>query len=275
MPTRAPAAFFALAFGISWLVWIPAALAARQDAAFPLSPELAGLVGAFGPTLAALVVTGLTRGRRGLRALLGRLLIWRIGLPWYLFVLLWPAAVSLTATGLYVLFGGTAPDFAHPPFLEIAPLPTELQAVGPWPLMPFVFLQNLLIGSAMGEEIGWRGFALPRLQTRWGALSASLLIGLLWGLWHLPLYLTPGHPMANRFFGWTLLDLLAISVLFTWVFNHTRGSLLPALLLHAAMSVTALFLARPEGSTVIALALTGAVALLIIRTGHLEPVDAD
>jgi membrane protease YdiL (CAAX protease family) len=132
--------------------------------------------------LAAVVLKLSGEGLRGLRRLLGRLFVWRVDVRWYLFALLWPAAISLATTAVYVLSGGGAPDFSNPPFLKVYPLPPELAAISPWPLLPLVFLQYVLFGSPMGEEIGWRGYALPRMQTEWSALRASIVLGFLWGV---------------------------------------------------------------------------------------------
>ena len=257
-------AFFALAFGLSWAVWLPTTLASRGLVGWELPPELSRTVGAFGPTLAALLVTAANNGWRGLRASLARLAIWRVGLGWYGFALLWPAAHSLATTGVHVLLGAAPPDFAHPPALWLYPVPRELFAAGPWPLLPFVFVQTLLLSSPMGEEPGWRGFALPRLQARLGALGASLVLGVLWGLWHLPLALTSGDPTAGTFSGWYLLGITGDAVLYTWLFNSTGASLLLVVLLHAAMSTTGLFLAATDGSEVIGVALTWVAALAIL-----------
>jgi membrane protease YdiL (CAAX protease family) len=162
------------------------------------------------------------------------------------------------------LLGAAPPDFAHPPALWLYPVPRELFAAGPWPLLPFVFVQTLLLSSPMGEEPGWRGFALPRLQARLGALGASLVLGVLWGLWHLPLALTSGDPTAGTFSGWYLLGITGEAVLYTWLFNSTGGSLLLVLLLHAAMSITGLFLAATDGNAVIGVALTWLAVLAIL-----------
>src|ERR671932_2896951 len=261
-------AFFLLAFGISWIVWVPAAVASWGLLSLRLPLALTGLLGAFGPTLAAIILTSANDGVPGLRRLLGGLFLWRVGLRWYAFVLLYPAAISLATTALYVSFGGPAPDFADPPVLRLYPLPPELSEVGPWPLVPFVIIQTLLIGSPMGEEIGWRGYALPRLQAIRSALGASLILGLLWGLWHLPLYLTYGHPLSEVFLGWFLLGIVADAVLFTWVYNNTRGSLLLALLFHASIVVTDLFVAPAETTTLSGIALKwGVVAVVVALAG--------
>lgn len=231
--------FFVLAFGISWAFWVPAVLDSWGVLSSPVSATFP--LPAFGPSLAAIMLVIITEGAAGLRRLLGRLLVWRVSVLWYAFVLLYPAALSLATTGFYVLFGGRAPDFAGPPVLRVYPLPPELLAVGPLVLLPFVFLITLFISSPMGEEIGWRGYALPRLQAERSALTASVILGLLWGLWHLPRDLALG-----QFSFWSLLGIVAIAILFTWVYNNTGGSLLLALLFHTSIAVTGLFLSTVD-----------------------------
>jgi len=256
--------FFLLAFTLSWLIWIPVALSSHGWISFSVPSAIAGLMGAFGPTLAGIIVSFIFSGRSGVGRLLIRILDWRVDSKWYIFVLFWPTILSLTASFTYNILGGSLPNFNYPPILDLYPLPTEAEGIGPWTFLPFIFLQNLLIGSAMGEEIGWRGFALPRLQARTSAFSASLILGVLWGIWHLPLYLTEGHPLSEVFFVWTLLGIVADAVLFTWIFNNTEGSLLVVLLFHASIATTELFLASTEESMFIALVLKWFVVLVII-----------
>lgn len=256
--------FFALAFGVSWAVWIPAALASHGLLPFQLSSTLSSLLGAFGPFIAALITTAMYDSKTGLSTLFKRLLILRVGIHWYFFILLWPAVLSLAKTAIAVLLGSSAPDFMQPPFARLYPLPPELLNVNPLIFLPFVFLQQTLIGSSMGEEIGWRGYALPRLQSHQNALRASLLLGIIWGVWHLPLWLTKGHPMQGTFFGWTLLSLMATAVLFTWVYNNTKGSLLLALLFHTSIAITGLFLSSVETHPLIDVALSWGAAVLVI-----------
>jgi membrane protease YdiL (CAAX protease family) len=188
-------------------------------------------------------MTAFEAGWPGLKSLGRRLWLWRVGLPWYLFVLLWPALLSLCVTSVAILMGKPAPDFANPPFVALYPIPPAALQIGWWVYMPFVFLQQMTIGSALGEELGWRGYALPRLQARTNALSASIILGLVWGIWHLPLYWTVGDARTSMSVGWLVAGLVLEAILYTWVFNHTKGSLLPALLFHAATAVTSLFLA--------------------------------
>ena len=258
------AIFFVVAFGISWAAWIPIAASSQGWISWDIPSTLVRLIGAFGPTLAAVIVTTFFTGRSGLRALFRRVVAWRVGVLWYAFALLWPAAQSLGTTAVHVALGGTAPDFAHPPVLDLYPAPPEAFAAGLWILLPFIFLQQLLLGSAMGEELGWRGFALPRLQAGMYALRASLVLGALWGVWHLPLFFIKGDPLADTFFGWFLLGIVGDAILYTWLFNNTGGSVLLVLLLHASTATTGLFLPVTDASPLIGAVVTWIVALTVI-----------
>ena len=211
---RSTLVFFLLTFGLSWAVWAPMMLLQVDHPIYKL--------GTFGPMLAALLLTLINGGKAGIRALLKRLLIWRVSVGWYLFSFLSTAAVALMAIALHVRLGGEAPKFNDP---------------AQWYLVIPVFLYVLFL-SVLGEEIGWRGFALPRLQTRYGALGASLILGVVWGFWHLPLFWMKGdfhHEIPVTLF---LLNSVALSILYTWMFNHTRGSLLMPHLFHAASNTT-------------------------------------
>jgi hypothetical protein len=126
------------------------------------------------------------------------------------------------------------------------------------------FLAVLFVTDGLGEELAWRGFALPRLLTRYNALVASLGLGVLWGAWHLPLVWTEGAPLYQQPVWLLLLDITAKSVLFTWVFLHTRGSVLLAALLHAT---TNLFVVSPviaEGGSVALLLLAAAAKWVVV-----------
>ena len=206
--------FFFLAFGITWAVWVPRA------AGVPVG--VVGQVWTWIPAIAALLAAALTGGRDAVRDLGARLVRWRVGWQWYLVVILGPAAFSLAVAGVYVLLGGSWADAA----------PSALRE-GPIVLLP-AFLLVLALTDGLAEELAWRGFALPRLLTRYNALVASLVLGVLWGLWHLPLVWTEGATMYQEPVWLLLIDLTAKSVLFTWVFLHTRGSVLLAVLLHAS-----------------------------------------
>ena len=214
--------FFLLAFGITWAAWIPRASGAPLGAV--------GQVWTWAPAIAALLAAVLTGGRPALRDLWSRLVRWRVGWRWYAVVLAGPAAFSLSVAALYALLGGSW-EAATPPTLR----------EGSLVLLPLLFL-ILALTDGLGEEVAWRGFALPRLLARHNALVASLILGVLWGLWHLPLVWTEGAPLYHQPVWLLLWDVAAKSVLFTWVFLHTRGSVLLAVLLHAS---TNLFVVSP------------------------------
>src|SRR5918994_6289964 len=221
--SRPVVAFFVLAFGITWAVWVPRA------AGFPVG--VVGQLWTWTPAVAALLAATITGGRGALRDLGSRLVRWRVGWEWYLVVILGPAVFSVAVAGIYTLFGGSWADAAPPAILQ-----------GPLLFLP-LFLLILTFTDGLGEELAWRGFALPRLLTRYNALVASVVLGVIWALWHLPLLWTEGNGMFRLPVWLLLLDLTAKSVLFTWVFLHTRGSVLIAMLFHGA---TNLFLVSPD-----------------------------
>ena len=220
---RFPLTFVLAAFGFSWACWLPLVLAARGLLPLPVPTLAVVLVGSFGPTLAAVAVTAREAGRAGVRALAGRLLRWRVAPGWYAVALGLPFLLSLLAMGLHVALGGAPPSVAG--------------LVALLPLLPVQFLFALPFGP-LGEEVGWRGYALPALQARYGALAASALLGVVWACWHLPLFFVPGLPHSRTPFLLVLLGTLPLTVVFTWVVNSTRGSLLLAILLHAASNLS-------------------------------------
>ena len=199
----------------------------------PDPPVLPLLVG-YGFVVASIVATWVVDGRGGVRALLQRFLIWRVGLRWYAVILLGWAAVDLTAIALHVVLGGPVPDFSHPFAVRIMPPGMNLWAAAP------LFL--LFAAFTNAEEIGWRGYALPRLQARHGALAATLVIGIVWAFWHVPKFLTAGSAQDSYPFWVYVVDTTTKAVVFTWVFNSTRGSLLAVTLLHASLNTSSIFL---------------------------------
>ena len=175
------------------------------------------LVGSWVPNAVGLLVTGVADGRAGLRGLLGRVVRWRIDIKWYAIVLLAPVAMATVAIGLYVLFGNKAPELAP----GSQPLPILLGAV---------------FTGAMGEELGWRGTALLLLQARWNALVSSLVLGFLWGLYHVPAILLSGTVQQGAPLIPFMVVTLGLTVLVSWTFNHTGGSLIPVFLYHCSFN---------------------------------------
>jgi membrane protease YdiL (CAAX protease family) len=222
------AAFFGLAYAVTWLAVVPYALGA-----FPVP------VFTFGPFVAALALAALTDGRPGVRALLGTLVRWRVGLRWYALALLLPLAVALGATYASVRLG--APD---PTAVLLAALPG----------FPLLFAGLLLspFSGAFGEELGWRGYALPRLLATRSPLAASLLLGVLAAGWHAPLFLAGiyAHPALH------VAQIVATTVLWTLLHRGTGGSVLLAMLFHASWNATAAFLLGPFAGADLARAMT-------------------
>lgn len=189
-------------------------------------PSGTSQIGAFSASLAAFLLVALESGREGVQALVRRVLIWRVGWPWWTFALFFPVLPSIAALYLFHAIGGPPPDWSG-----LRPL---------WQVIPMIMLLTVLAG--LGEEFGWRGFLLPRLQRRHGPLKASLIIGFCWGIWHIPLFLAP-DTVQNEWLqdgGWLLavggytLFCVAWSVQYTWIFNNTRGSVLLAAFMHGS-----------------------------------------
>lgn len=219
--------FFLLVFALTWPLLIADALGSQGVLSFRL-PFGALLLTGYMPACAALVATALADGKAGVGVLLRKLLIWRVGVPWYGVALFGFAVICLAVVLLHGLVDGLpvrsllAADVADVPGVELALNIAVLFGV------------SLLINT---EEVAWRGFALPHLQARWNALTASVLLGLVWALFHLPLFYTlTGSSQADRSMAAFALQTVALSVIFTWLYNNTRGSVLLASLLHASIN---------------------------------------
>jgi membrane protease YdiL (CAAX protease family) len=221
--SRHPAsAFFLLTFAIAWAIWIPLGLFAPRYLLFGVVP------GAWAPTIAAILITAVTEGKSGVRRFLGRVLKWRVGLAWYGVVLFGTAAIAYVAIGIGVLLGGHVPPLTLPPGV----------GHGAWPLvLPIAFLINIFVGGPLAEDIGWRGYILPKLRETMSALDASLLIGVVWVVWHLPMFWFPegrsvvgGVPLL-----WFALMTIGWSVLMGWAYVNT-GSILMPVLFHASIN---------------------------------------
>lgn len=213
------AMFFVLAYAFSWAVEIPLALKAQGVIAIPI-PFALHYLAAFGPLLAAFVMTWLTAGGDGLRELGGRMFKWRVRPGWWLVALAPLLAYALAAVVLWLIQG-------HGPDIGI--------------LGQIDFLPNLGLGALLlwiltfgfGEETGWRGYALPRLQRGHSALTATIILWAFWALWHLPLFFFLYDPTIIVGF---LLGLLAGAITFTWLYNSTAGSILLLAVWHGAFN---------------------------------------
>ncbi len=204
--------FFTLALGLSWVAFIPYAMAEDGIPWFT-----------FGPAIAAILMATLVGGWAALKALLASVVRWRVAPVWYLVALGLPFLIQLVAVWLNPLFGASSPNWsAIPPLAQVLPM-VALFAVFSGPL---------------GEEPGWRGFALPRLLERHSALVASLILGAVWAVWHLPLIL------VDDFTSYGALMPVIAAIVFTWVFQNTRGSVLLAILMHVSHQNSVRYLGR-------------------------------
>lgn len=220
-------AFFFMAYAFSWIVLIPFVLSEWDilpkvfTFAFVLNPFV-------GPALAGCIMAYVTEGSAGVLRLLRRCIQWRAGWQWYMLILLGIPALFLL--GISALPGALASFGGIPPHFLVTYMVT--------------FVVILFLGGPLGEEIGWRGFALPRMQSRYGPLWGTLLLGVLWVFWHLPHFLTsaqrggPGSSFTAFLTNFPIffLMVMAMAIIFTWVFNHTRRSLLIAIGLHASIN---------------------------------------
>lgn len=246
--------FFALAFAWSWTCWL---LAPALKAEHPFEAGALSLTGGFGPSLAAIVVVAHRSDSAGLRRWLMRCMRWRVGWRWDLLAFVFPVVFMGLAAAAHVALGGTLP-----------PSP----AVGHVGLVAANFLLIFFVGGPLGEEFGWRGYALPALQVRWGWRVASLLLGVVWAVWHLPLFYSAGTVQSHLPMGLYTLSAIASSVLFAWLFNLSQGSVVPVLVLHTAVNAWSLIIpvrVLPDGSNlrpfqiVVGILVLTAVSLLL------------
>ncbi len=211
--------FFALAYAWTWLCWWSVYAAAAGHWQPPISHQWLATLGQFGPFAAGLAVAYATGGGQGVRELLGRFTRWRVRPIWLGVSLLLLPLTMIAAILLFSFWDGTL---------------ATLKFRGSWQTLPVHFVYLLLLGGPLGEEPGWRGFAVPRLQARFGPVRASLCVGVLGAGWHLPLWwLYPPPCPYWMFVGGAVL----LSFLFTWLLNHTGGSVLYSLLFHTSLSI--------------------------------------
>ncbi|MDQ6713603.1 MAG: CPBP family intramembrane metalloprotease [Candidatus Dormibacteraeota bacterium] len=221
-PLPAAIAFTIIAIAISWLCWLPLVAASHHVGYLPSSAgSVLILLGTFGPLLSAVALVSRTSGVRGLGAFIGQAFRWRAGIQWYAAALLVPVLVRIAVLYVHVLKGGTL---------------FELSDMSRWLAIPSSFLLVLLIGGPTGEEFGWRGFLLQRIQPVLGVLWASIVIGLITTLWHLPLFWIPGTAQSYLPLALFTVRTVALSVISTLLYNGTRRSLLFVLLFHASLN---------------------------------------
>ena len=260
IPYVSPWKFFLLTFVLSWAIWIPLDLSHFGVGPFPVLEPISGLVRLLGvlmPAVAAIILAGRSGGRTGIGNMLSRLGIWRVGWNWWAAALfIYPALLAIAAL-VYNWYAGA-------PVIIFTP-PASLSVL-------LVNLAFLLI-AALGEEIGWRGLALPSMQLNRSALTSSVILGLCWGIWHLPFWLLMDS--LDQFgLGYLVLDFLLLPITFfiTWLYNHGRFSLLLPVAFHLVFNIvntSLLPVTADMGAFTVFIILNWVVSLLIIR--RLEP----
>lgn len=217
--------FFALTYTVSWVFFAAGGYVLNRTSLpgsnAPVLSAFLFLLGAIMPGVVALGLAALFQGRKGIRELLRGIAKWRVGARWYLFALAYMAVIKLTAAVVNRLLLGEWPRFGQTP----------------WYLLVIAIAFSTPVQA--GEELGWRGYALPRLTKNLGLAQASIVLGIFWACWHLPFFFIPGSDNFGQSFPLYLMAVTAISVTMAWVYWRTHGSLLLTMLMHAAINNTA------------------------------------
>jgi membrane protease YdiL (CAAX protease family) len=215
--------YFILAYALTWCIHIPLALLARGEIITQL-PMMIHYLGAFGPMIAALMMTVLTEGLPGIRALTVRWFKWRVEGRYYALAVLGPFAQFALAVLLNRLLSGVWPD------LSLLGEADYLPYLGPLGALLLWFLTY-----GLGEETGWRGYALPHLQRRYSAATSTLILAVLWAFWHVPAFFYRDTYVQMGFMGFPIfqISITFATMVFTWLYNSTGGSLLLVMLFHA------------------------------------------
>jgi len=221
--TKFPILFFILAFGFSWLFWLWPVLASLGVLSLPIPNMVWVVIGAHGPLFASAVLTSRSGGWTAVKQLIRSGFDLRMKLGWWLAIIFIPFALAGIAVWLNVALNGYQLD-------------TTLLSQPVMIVPTFLFL--FFFGGSFQEEFGWRGYALPRLLSILNPLMASLVLGIIWGVWHLPLFFISGASQAFMPFGTFLMLTVFFSILFTWFFLRTTHNLFSALLLHTAINTS-------------------------------------
>ncbi|HSM72271.1 MAG TPA: type II CAAX endopeptidase family protein [Anaerolineales bacterium] len=196
-------------------------------------PFVVALTVGWGFIFVSLFMTWLTLGREAMKTLFKRFFLWRVDWKWYLVAILLMPALRFAAIPMTAWLTGIPADYSHPMIRDVVPLD--------WPLLSMVIPWVLFEIFTNGEEMGWRGYVLPRLQSKFNALVSSLILGVIWSVWHLPKFFGTGSSEGRSFFWFTVFT-VSVAVLYTWLYNNTHGSLLLVVLFHASGNTVGQFL---------------------------------
>ncbi len=232
MSNKKISSYFIFTFLISWILWSPFYFLENLN-------EFWVLPGAWGPTMAAILLTYYNKGKIGVKRLLQKVLIWKVPLRLYIFAIFILLLVGSITVLMHKLVGGNFPDTG-------AILNGMGLEKGQWGLAlllsPAFFLINTLLGGPVAEELGWRGYAQSELQQKYNTNISGLMLGFLWATWHLPLILFMPKAVGNLPVLAYFPIMTAMGVIFSWLYNRTNGSVLLAILLHGGMNFTLGFL---------------------------------
>lgn len=234
-----PWIYFVLALGWSWLVWIPLARSGIDISKAP--GKIFFVLGLIGPSFSAIVLTYFVGDEQGRHDFWERVVSFtRITPRWYAIILLIAPLYSLLAIMTGLMLHGALPHFD-----------TAIRYIkNPITIIPFA-LKTLIYGP-LPEELGWRGYALDRLQRNHGALVSSIILGAIWAIWHIPMFFIYGSLMSEVFPLWSTRfwvamgpGIFAASIIMTWIYNNTQRSILGAIIFHFMMNFTGEFLRLP------------------------------
>ncbi|MBD3197456.1 MAG: CPBP family intramembrane metalloprotease [Candidatus Lokiarchaeota archaeon] len=221
--------FILITFTFSWLFWIPKALIAQGLMNTSIISNVLSFLnlGAFGPLVAAFYLTYHNNGKLGVIKLLKRGIDFSFNKKWLIPILLLIPLIAGAALLISTLLGSTLPSLP----LIYAPH-----------LIMYWFVYMFFLGGPLQEEFGWRGYALDRLQSRYTAFTASIILGFIWAIWHLPLNLTsdvgPQYSLLISTIIGSIITLCLVSILFTWIYNNTNKSILAVMLFHASINLS-------------------------------------
>jgi len=222
--------FFVLTFILSWIIWLPGVLVTFGILTVTFDDivyVILNVVGGSCPTIVGLFLFYRDGGMDKIKEVLrSGISPWRISKVWWIPLIFLIPVLNATALLLGVLSG--------------SPMP-ELLMLQQWYLIPILFIAGFIpFSNAFREEFGWRGYAIDGLQTRWNALTTSIIIGLAWGLWHLPLRYFPGamEVYANNPIWVFMLNAITISIMMTWFYNNNKGSIFTAVVFHVMINIT-------------------------------------
>lgn len=212
--------FIAATYALAWILWVAADRVAQATGADAGTRGLLFLPGTFSPAVVALWLTARSRDETAMDVLVGGIVRWNVGARWWAFAIGFMATVKLLAAASHRVLEGAWPPFGQVPV--------------------FLMLGAVILSTPFqaGEELGWRGYALPRLAHRMGMAAASLVLGVVWAAWHLPLFYLQSADLTGQPFPVFLVSVTALSVAMAWLYAGTGGSLLLVMIMHAAVNNT-------------------------------------